>query len=144
MPVVTLTTGDLERMLDLAAERAAERVLRRFADATATLDPRELVTVERLAAEIGMSRAWCYKHADRLGAVPLGEVGKGKRPRKRFDLAVAKHAMSSVGSFASQRETGSSKPNPPAARPRRRRTPVPAPKQAAGSILGCRPRETSA
>ena len=45
---------------------------------------RRLLTAAELARELGTSRDWVYQHADTLpGTLKLG---KGPRPRLRFDL----------------------------------------------------------
>lgn len=65
------------------------------------LDERErLVDARALAGLLGISRETVYQHAERLGAV---EIGDGKRPRLRFDVDVAREAWSArVGSKRSE------------------------------------------
>jgi hypothetical protein len=58
-----------------------------------------LVDAATLAAELGVSREWVYEHRDELGAIPLG---KGSRPRLRFDPDAARAALSCSGSERSQ------------------------------------------
>jgi len=56
-------------------------------------EPREpvgMVTVAQLATYLKLSTAWVYEHADKLGAIRIGD---GPKARIRFDLQVAKAAL---------------------------------------------------
>jgi hypothetical protein len=57
------------------------------------LQRRELVDAAELARRFGIQRSWVYSHAIELGAVKLG---KGAKPRLRFDPEVAARAMRRV------------------------------------------------
>jgi hypothetical protein len=90
--LVTVDVADL-------VERVALRVVE-------LLDERDrpsagrLVDAATLARLLGVSRATVYEHADRLGAVRLGD---GDRPRMRFDVEKARHAWTArEGSEQSQ------------------------------------------
>jgi hypothetical protein len=73
----------------------------------------DLVDATELARRLGVDRSWIYAHAIELGAVRLG---KGPRPRLRFDLRLA------LARFRAGVATeGNSKP----ARPPRRRGSMP-------------------
>lgn len=94
-----------------------------------------LVDAHELAAQLGVSESWVYANSEQLG---VERLGTGKRPRLRFDPAVAREAMGCSSSKRSQPESGSSTDDPPSPRARRRRSPDLAPKP--GRILGSRPR----
>jgi len=51
---------------------------------------KELVDANELAVRLGVSRYWVYEHAGELGAIAMG---RGSRPRLRFDPAVAAQAL---------------------------------------------------
>ncbi len=73
----------------------------------------ELVDANELAARLGVSRYWVYEHAGELGAIAMG---RGSRPRLRFDPAAAAQAL--------QRRTPPEvRETPPAATRARRRKP---------------------
>jgi hypothetical protein len=77
-PWMTLDDEDIEAI--------ADRVIRKLRR------PIEgLVGVEDAARALGMSRAWVYRNADKLGAQRLGP---GRKPALRFDLAltIERHA----------------------------------------------------
>lgn len=48
----------------------------------AAIQAPRLATAAELAAQLGVSRAYVYEHAERLGAIRLG---RGPRARLRFD-----------------------------------------------------------
>jgi len=54
---------------------------------------RELVDAAELARRLGIERSWVYSHAIELGAVKLG---KGAKPRLRFDPEVAARVLRKV------------------------------------------------
>ena len=70
----------------------------------------ELIDANELAARLGVSRYWVYDHAGELGAFAMG---RGSRPRLRFDPAVAAQAL--------QRRTAPEAPEAPAIATRVRR-----------------------
>lgn len=98
-----------------------------------------LVDAATLAAELGCSRKWIYEHADELGALALGALGDGKRPRLRFDPVAARAALACLSSKRSQASTPSVDGAAEAIALRRRRR-LPNRLPAAGSILRSRPR----
>jgi hypothetical protein len=81
---VTLDDEDIEAI----AERVAQKLRPRQAG---------LVTVKQLAMELGVKPPWVYEHKLELGGRPLGPVGKGRKPRWRFDLAQAMRAAQDLG-----------------------------------------------
>jgi hypothetical protein len=65
----------------------------------AILDARDepwagLVTAAQLARVLGVDRGTVYEHAEHLGAIRVGEIGEGRRPRLRFDVERALAAWS--------------------------------------------------
>jgi len=58
------------------------------------LQKRELVDAAELARRFGIERSWVYTHAIELGAVKLG---RGTKPRLRFDPEVAAQVLRKVG-----------------------------------------------
>jgi hypothetical protein len=67
------------RVVELLEERGRQR--------------RELVDAAELARRLGIERSWVYSHAIELGAVKLG---KGAKPRLRFDPEVAVRVLRKV------------------------------------------------
>jgi hypothetical protein len=61
------------------------------------LQRRELVDAAELAKRLGIERAWVYSHAIELGAVKLG---KGAKPRLRFDPEIVARFLQRVGGGA--------------------------------------------
>lgn len=53
----------------------------------------DLITAAELAQRLGVSPGWVYEHKDDLGVVRLG---KGPRPRLRFDVERALAAMTAT------------------------------------------------
>jgi hypothetical protein len=92
---VRLDADQLDRLADLIAAR-----LRPAAHG-------QLVDAETLAADLGVSRAYVYAHADQLGARRLDGAGRGRRVR--FDPAEALAAFRTLAT-------------PPATTPRHRHT----------------------
>jgi hypothetical protein len=79
--------------IDRLAVRLAEELAPRLASELAPLLERDgLVDAEELARLLGVSRAYVYLHAQRLGVIRLGEQGDGRRPRLRFDVDSAMQA----------------------------------------------------
>ena len=74
--------------------------------------PGTLVDATTLASALGISRATVYEHAEKLGAVRIGD---GKRPRLRFDVARARAVWAAADSKPR------SEPNPGTVATRRRR-----------------------
>lgn len=52
-------------------------------------DP-ELIDAAEVARRFGLSRDYVYRHADKLGAIRLGN---GPRPRLRFDPATVRRSL---------------------------------------------------
>jgi hypothetical protein len=50
----------------------------------------DLIDAEELARRLGVTRAWVYENAGKLGAIPLND---GPRPRLRFNLDTATQAF---------------------------------------------------
>jgi hypothetical protein len=78
-----------------AIEQIAQRVAQLLRHEPESLDdgpskPPELMDAEQLARHFGLTRAWVYENAGRLGAIPLSD---GPRPRLRFDPEVAAQAL---------------------------------------------------
>ena len=73
-----------------------------------------LVTAATLADYLGVSRAWVYENALRLGAVRLGD---GPKARLRFDL---EHAKSTLSCSAGRESEAAVSAQPPRSRARRR------------------------
>jgi hypothetical protein len=73
-----------------------------------------LVTAATLADYLGVSRAWVYENALRLGAVRLGD---GPKARLRFDL---EHARSTLSCSAGRESESPVPAQPPRSRARRR------------------------
>jgi hypothetical protein len=104
-----------------AIEQIAQRVAQLLRHEPDSLDdgpskPPELMDAEQLARHFGLTRAWVYENAGKLGAIPLSD---GPRPRLRFDPEVAAQAL---------RTRRRNQPVPVSATPRprptrRRRTP---------------------
>jgi hypothetical protein len=67
-------------VIDAIARRVVELLPR------GVVAPVELVDAAELARRLGVERTWVYTHAIQLGAIRLG---KGRRPRLRFDPQVA-------------------------------------------------------
>lgn len=85
--------------------------------------PAPLVDAATVAAHLGVSADYVYRHADRLGAVRLS---KGKKPRPRFSLERAATSFSeSLTSLAEEAPAiaWSSAPIRPRSKPRKRRNP---------------------
>jgi hypothetical protein len=133
---VALSHGQLVVLADLVAERVAVHLA---ADASPPA-ARPLVDAAALARALGVSRQYVYLHAAELGA---RRVGKGSRPRLRFDVDAARDAMDRLNidlSHGANVSAGAESARSP--RPGRRRSPNGAPKP--GSILGIRGRKTPA
>jgi hypothetical protein len=67
---------------DRAIEAIARRVTQLLRHDPVAAAHERLVSAAEIARRFGVSRAWVYENADRLGAVRLG---RGARPRLRFD-----------------------------------------------------------
>lgn len=81
---MTAVLVDLEQLAELVASRVVEMLVERDQAPAAGL-----VDAATLAQLLGVSRATIYEHAERLGAVQLGE---GSKPRLRFDAEQARAA----------------------------------------------------
>lgn len=122
--MIELTDEQLAKLAELIADRLAER---------ASTAPR-LVTAGELADRLSVARSFVYEHRDELGAIRLGD---GPKAPLRFDVDVAKRAMSCSADGRSQdrivSDDGGSEPSSPE---RRRRLPDRLPKP--GSVLTVR------
>jgi hypothetical protein len=81
-----------DEQLDRLVERIAELLSLGFA---AQLQE-QLVDAQEVATEFGVSRKWVYEHAEALGVIRLGS---GRKCRLRFDRAVVRERMATVGSL---------------------------------------------
>jgi hypothetical protein len=92
---------DHEPLLD---DRVIEAIARRVTDLLrqdpASMPEGGLVSAAEIARRFGVSRAWVYENADRLGAVRLG---RGERPRLRFDPRLVEQRLDSTDEGASPR-----------------------------------------
>jgi hypothetical protein len=77
--------------IEAIARRVVEILERRGAE------QRDLVDAAELARRFGIERSWVYSHAIELGAVKLG---KGPKPRLRFDPQIAARVLRRVGGDA--------------------------------------------
>jgi hypothetical protein len=107
-----LTRDDVEAIAAATAQAVADRVL----DLIDARQTNRLVDARELADVLGVDRDWIYAHADQLGAVRLG---KGPRPRLRFDLA---GAVVSFRDFVAERRVLPLRPRHQAPIPRPRRS----------------------
>lgn len=98
-----------DEQLDRLAERIVELLSLRFPAEGSV----QFVDARAIAAEFGISRKWVYEHADALGAI---RVGSGRKQRLRFDRAVVRERIATVGSL----------PDPAAPRRSRQRATTPA------------------
>jgi hypothetical protein len=74
----------------------------------------DLIDAEQLARRLGVTRAWVYENAGKLGAIPLND---GPRPRLRFDLVTATQAFQA----RQRRNEPTAPPETPRPGPTRRR-----------------------
>jgi nuclear transport factor 2 (NTF2) superfamily protein len=81
-----------DEQLDRLAERIVELLSLRFAAEAS----QQLVDAQAIATEFGISRKWVYEYADALGAI---RVGNGRKRRLRFDRAVVRERIATVGSL---------------------------------------------
>jgi hypothetical protein len=79
----------------------------------------ELIDAEELAKCFGLTRAWVYENAGKLGAIPLSD---GPRPRLRFDPETVAEVLKSRQRRNQPVPVSDSIPRPPRST-RRRRTP---------------------
>jgi hypothetical protein len=127
------------RVAELLAPRLERRLVELLIEPQSKPTASGPVDATALAAELGVSRAFVYDHADELGAIRLGSGPKG---RLRFDLETAREATGRYGSSQSQAENPNAGGRSSARRaPRRRRSPNGSP--APGSILAVRPRKVA-
>jgi len=79
--------------------QAVEAIARRVVEILERkgLQQRELVDAAELARRFGIERSWVYSHAIELGAVKLG---KGPKPRLRFDPQIAARVLRRVAGDA--------------------------------------------
>jgi hypothetical protein len=84
-----------DEMLDALADRLADRLAARLArGALDTQKTFALVDARGLAAELGVSVDYVYRHQAELGAMPLGN---GPKARLKFDLDRARQALDARG-----------------------------------------------
>jgi transposase-like protein len=83
---------------DHAIEAIARRVTQLLRQDPVAAAHERLVSAAEIARRFGVSRAWVYENADRLGAVRLG---RGARPRLRFDPQKVKKRLDAAHERAS-------------------------------------------
>lgn len=76
-------TGEV-RLAPESIEAIARRLAELLADADVQQPRKRLISAEEVSDWWGVSRRWVYENAERLGA---RRIGKGRRPRLRFDPA---------------------------------------------------------
>jgi hypothetical protein len=92
-------SSDRELSLDdHAIEAIARRVTQLLRQDPATVPQLQLVSAAAIAGRFGVSRQWVYENAARLGAVRLG---RGARPRLRFDPQEVERRLAAVRERAS-------------------------------------------
>jgi hypothetical protein len=116
---VTLDQDDLEAMGQLLAEER-EATLEGIAELlqeTQLAQPArsELMDTAELAAYLKVDRSFIDRHRARLGGIPLGETGRDRKPRWRFDREGALAAYRSLAAHST------APPVSPPSKPRRRR-----------------------
>jgi DNA-binding CsgD family transcriptional regulator len=137
----SLLTPRERALAELIAERAAERAVEILCESGG--GEGRLVDAATVAAELGLTRATVYQHAERLGG---RRIGDGPRARWRFDLDAARASGGRCGSDRSQALAtaseasagGESEAAPRAAAGRRARR-LPNGLPPAGSVLAVRP-----
>src|SRR4051812_5178218 len=82
-----------------AIEAIARRVAELLQESPARATPR-LVSAAEIARRFDVTRQWVYENADRLGAIRLG---RGARPRLRFDLQRVANALDAADERGSPR-----------------------------------------
>jgi hypothetical protein len=102
---LTLTDDQLEQLAGLIATKLA---------ATRSVKP-PMLTAEDVSNSFGVSRAWVYENARRLGGVRLGP---GERAPIRFDPETVAAALRPIGQPEQKHNELSPRPGP-----RRRRPP---------------------
>jgi hypothetical protein len=84
-------TATLDRQLDGIADDLAERIAERLSTAAnGEHGEPELIDAAEVARRFHVSRDYVYGHAERLGAIRLGD---GEKPRLRFDPAKVAEAL---------------------------------------------------
>jgi hypothetical protein len=115
----------MQEMSPDAIEQIAQRVAQLLRYEPESIEDRqtkspELIDAEELAKRFGLTRAWVYENAGKLGAIPLSD---GPRPRLRFDpetvASVLKSRRRRNDPVVPVSDTSVRPPRPP----RRRRTP---------------------
>ena len=80
-----------EELLDALADRLADRLMARLGAPSRGLQKTfALVDARGLAAELGVSVDYVYRHQAELGAMALGD---GPKARLKFDLDRARQAL---------------------------------------------------
>lgn len=94
---IHLSHEDLGAIAAAVAPAVARAVTERVVELLDERDANELVDAAELARMLSVDREWVYEHADRLGAVRLGD---GPRPRLRFEVG---RAVASFRELSAQR-----------------------------------------
>jgi len=111
-----MTREEMEALAAAIAPIVALEVAREVFGRVGTKRGRELLDASELARVLGVERDWIYEHQDQLGAIRLGN---GRRPRLRFELTRAVHALDELPAARGPRRAGVHQGVPV---PRRRRT----------------------
>jgi hypothetical protein len=106
-----MTDAELSLLAEILAERVAEK-LRGVPRAE------ELLDAAQVAERFGVSRSFVYEHAAELGAIRLGALGEGRRPRLRFDAAAAAERLRHLPASAHDAPTADRPPRSPKRRAR--------------------------
>ncbi len=89
--------------LQLAPE-SIEAIAQRVAELVRAPEAVQFIDAAEVARRFDVSRDYVYEHADELGAVRLG---KGSRPRLKFDVKKVTERFGSIQSSEPQRENRS-------------------------------------
>jgi hypothetical protein len=87
IPELTVSDAVLDALADRLADRLAVRLGAASRDTSRTF---ALLDARGLAAELGVSVDYVYRHQTELGAMPLGD---GPKARLKFDLNRARQAL---------------------------------------------------
>jgi DNA-binding FadR family transcriptional regulator len=92
MPPASTSTADAVRLDAATIEAIAQRVVELIGSGGRE-GGSDLIAAKEVADRFGVSRAWVYENAERLGVIRLGT---GKRARLRFDSEVVRKRLESA------------------------------------------------
>jgi hypothetical protein len=95
-----MTGEEIEALAASIAPIVASEVARQVIGARRE---REFLDASELARALGVERDWIYEHQEQLGAIRLG---KGPRPRLRFELMRAVQALDDLPAARRARPAG--------------------------------------